>query len=496
MSQIDRAVALLEQGRTEDALKLTEPLAKGPNPSHQELATHSQILKVLKRHADALVFDQLAAERYGRSPVAWHNLGATLDDMGRAQEACAAMERGFALGLNAPESFRVYGRALMAANQHDRAEAAYKEAFGRQPANVELASEYANLVWMRRGDMSGAQHIMDFAFHSGAPPGGPILTKARLWEAAGERDKAADLLALAAQRLPQDVGVLLAAAHAQAERGEIADAERLVRSAQVLAPKSPGVLNQLTIVLLAAGKAEEALTAARKGLTISPDDQSLWGWAATAARAAGDPLYEALSNYEGNVAPYDIETPEGWPTLEAFLADLAVTLRRMHVYQQHPHNQSVRGGSQTMQMLVGSREPTLQALFKAVDAPIRAHIAKLGQGDDILRKRNTGDYRMAGAWSVLLRPGGFHTDHFHSQGWLSSAFYVETPTQALDRETREGWLRFGKPPIEVKPPMEADHYIRPRPGRLALFPSYMWHGTVPFTTDESRMTVAFDIVPA
>jgi hypothetical protein len=29
-----------------------------------------------------------------------------------------------------------------------------------------------------------------------------------------------------------------------------------------------------------------------------------------------------------------------------------------------------------------------------------------------------------------------------------------------------------------------------------LFPSYMWHGTTPFTTDETRMTVAFDLVPA
>lgn len=496
MSQIDHAVALLEQGRTEDAFKITEPLAKGPSPSHLELATHSQILKILNRHDEALTFDRLAAQKFSRSPVAWHNLGATLGDMGRAQEACDAMERGFALGLNAPESFRVYARALMAANQHDRAESAYKEAFRRQPANVDLASEYANLVWMRRGDMAGAQHVMDFAFHSGAAPGGPILTKAKLWEAAGEPDKAADLLAMAAQRLPQDVGVLLAAAHAQAERGRTDEAERLVRSAQVLQPKSPGVLNQLTIVLLAAGKPDEALAAARKGLALSPDDQSLWGWAATAARAAGDPLYGELSNYDANVAPYDIETPEGWPTLEAFLADLSVTLRRMHVYTQHPHNQSVRGGSQTLQMLVGSPEPTLQALFKAVDAPIRAHIEKLCHGKDILRKRNTGNYRMAGAWSVLLRPGGFHTDHFHSQGWLSSAFYVETPAQALDRETREGWLRFGKPPITLKPPMEADHYIRPQPGRLALFPSYMWHGTVPFTTDESRMTVAFDIVPA
>jgi hypothetical protein len=28
-----------------------------------------------------------------------------------------------------------------------------------------------------------------------------------------------------------------------------------------------------------------------------------------------------------------------------------------------------------------------------------------------------------------------------------------------------------------------------------LFPSYMWHGTVPFESFQSRITVAFDIVP-
>jgi hypothetical protein len=28
-----------------------------------------------------------------------------------------------------------------------------------------------------------------------------------------------------------------------------------------------------------------------------------------------------------------------------------------------------------------------------------------------------------------------------------------------------------------------------------LFPSYMWHGTIPFRSDEPRMTVAFDVVP-
>ncbi len=38
--------------------------------------------------------------------------------------------------------------------------------------------------------------------------------------------------------------------------------------------------------------------------------------------------------------------------------------------------------------------------------------------------------------------------------------------------------------------------LHPRAGSLALFPSCMWHGTVPFTDDAFRLTVACDMVPA
>ncbi len=30
---------------------------------------------------------------------------------------------------------------------------------------------------------------------------------------------------------------------------------------------------------------------------------------------------------------------------------------------------------------------------------------------------------------------------------------------------------------------------------LVLFPSYFWHGTVPFSSTQTRLTVAFDAVP-
>jgi hypothetical protein len=36
--------------------------------------------------------------------------------------------------------------------------------------------------------------------------------------------------------------------------------------------------------------------------------------------------------------------------------------------------------------------------------------------------------------------------------------------------------------------------VEPKPGRLVLFPSFLFHGTRPFASGE-RLTIAFDLVP-
>jgi hypothetical protein len=43
--------------------------------------------------------------------------------------------------------------------------------------------------------------------------------------------------------------------------------------------------------------------------------------------------------------------------------------------------------------------------------------------------------------------------------------------------------------------LHAQRVVRPEPGKLVLFPSYFWHGTVPFHSEKTRLTVAFDVVP-
>ena len=91
---------------------------------------------------------------------------------------------------------------------------------------------------------------------------------------------------------------------------------------------------------------------------------------------------------------------------------------------------------------------------------------------------------------MRLTGGGFHVAHFHPRGIVSSATYLAVPKT---KEPYEGWLEIGGVPAGFDLPLEPLYRIEPVPGRLALFPSYMFHGTRPFAEGE-RLTAAFDVV--
>ena len=90
---------------------------------------------------------------------------------------------------------------------------------------------------------------------------------------------------------------------------------------------------------------------------------------------------------------------------------------------------------------------------------------------------------------------GFHTKHLHPAGWISSAYYVAIPDAVQRGYGQEGWLKFGEPNFDcgLKEPIRRT--VQPAPGLLVLFPSYIWHGTLPFHSSQSRTTIAFDVVP-
>ncbi len=74
---------------------------------------------------------------------------------------------------------------------------------------------------------------------------------------------------------------------------------------------------------------------------------------------------------------------------------------------------------------------------------------------------------------------------------MAERLHVRVPR---DSKGREGWLKFGEAGTPTAPALHADHFIKPEPGTLVLFPSYFWHGTVPFTSSGTRLSCAMDIL--
>ena len=189
----------------------------------------------------------------------------------------------------------------------------------------------------------------------------------------------------------------------------------------------------------------------------------------------GDPLYCATFDLDFSAAE---------------LSALADVLRSLHRMKAPYPEQSVRGGTQTDRQLFFHPNAAIQAARAKVSAAVAAYIEGLPAPDaahSLLSPPRDQPLRFEGSWSVRLTGAGYHHSHTHVLGWISSALYL-----ALPDGDDNGKLAFGAPPPELELPLQTYRHIEPKAGRLALFPSTMWHCTEPFAAGE-RLTIAFDV---
>jgi tetratricopeptide (TPR) repeat protein len=235
----------------------------------------------------------------------------------------------------------------------------------------------------------------------------------------------------------------------------------------------------------------EAAAARAEPLAHGAEGNLIWPYLSIAWRMLDDPRWAWLEGDPSFVGEYDLRG--ALPPIDR----LAGLLRGLHLSTHQPLDQSLRGGTQTDGNLFQRIEPEIRTLRRAIADAVRAHIDQLPKPDPkhpLLSQRRDRPVRFAGSWSVRLTGSGHHAHHNHPVGWLSSAFYVVLPEAQPADGPDAGCLALGIPQAELGLDLPATRMIRPKAGHLALFPSTMWHGTMPFSAGE-RMTVAFDVAP-
>ena len=218
--------------------------------------------------------------------------------------------------------------------------------------------------------------------------------------------------------------------------------------------------------------------------------QMIWPYLSLIWRLRGDARAQWLDGAPPYIRTFDL----GYSAGE--LEELAAVLRPLHTARAPYIEQSVRGGTQTDtdRQLFFRAEPDIQKVRARACAAIRDYIAGMPPpvpGHPLLGIPR-GRILFSGSWSVRLSSHGFHVSHTHPMGWISSALYVSLPDLKQLGTAPAGWISFGSPPRGLGLSLSAYLQVEPKPGRLVLFPSTMWHETLPFD-DGERLVIAFDV---
>ncbi|MBT8079449.1 MAG: tetratricopeptide repeat protein [Gammaproteobacteria bacterium] len=426
--------------------------------------------------------------------VAHHNLGALLAQTSRSEEALDELDKSESLGVRGPELAYNRASALMGTFEFDAAEKTLVDSIHAGRPSLESLRMLARLRYMRGSD----DYVDEFRDAIAAAPDDVSLRVGlgQILSAAGQLDEAEAVFLEARDRNPSFAPVFTGLAGVYQEAGEFEKAVQNARAGAAAAPQDDQPTDMMIDALLSLGEAQEAMTLIAPKRVQHPFNQYYIATEATAARLLGDPRYEYLYDYERLVRPYELEAPAGWSSMQAFQEDLIPKLNERHRFHAQPLDQSLRAGTQTPRGLLADPDPVIKAFIGALSAPIEQYREQIGFDEKHpMRSRNRGSTHMTGCWSVRLRRGGYHVNHVHSEGWLSSAYYVSVPPEVQDSDAKSGWIKFGEPRYPV-PGATAEKYVQPHAGMLVLFPSYMWHGTMPIHGDEPRMTIAFDAVTA
>jgi Flp pilus assembly protein TadD len=422
-------------------------------------------------------------------------LGTLLAQQERAEEALAALERAESLGTRGFELEFARGVALTQLDRLEEAEHAYAGAAALRPRNAETQLNLAR-VRQARGDPDFVRSLA--AAVREAPQ--DVRLQEVLWALllrAGRGDVAEQLLR-EQLRGPSSAAPYLRFMLSQVlrEAQRLPEAETEALEAATALPEDSSVIENLVSILLSRGRPQEALPFIRTQRARIPAMQSWLAYEATAARLLEEPRYRELYDYQRFVRVYEVPLPAGFSSMAQFNAALLEALIAHQRSHALPLRASLRHGSQTTRNLIMEPDAAIRALLRAFEEPLRAYLAALGRdADHPFTARNSGAARIAGAWSVRLQRGGYHVNHYHERGWISSAYYLEVPEEAGDESLKSGWLKLGEPRFAT-PAAGVGCYVQPRPGQLVLFPSYMWHGTTPIHASQPRTAVSFDAVPA
>ncbi|WP_439537993.1 tetratricopeptide repeat protein [Methyloversatilis sp.] len=495
-----------QRGRNEQALA-TYRRAFALKPDFPELLYNMGVVQDALGHSDdAAASYRRALKLQPRFAVAWFNLGTVCERLQRTDDALAAYREAVAVEPGFVEAHANLGAALQKQGRHDEAVAAYRKALAIQPTAT---------AWFSLGTAQRDQGLLGDAAASYrqalALAPGYADAHSNLGEILRDQGDAAATIAAFRAALAIDP------AHGEAnynlgllhyDMGELAEAMPYFERAQIRDWQERVLYCLYKTRRFDVFRARLAdLIGARLPEDRHPEDRH----PAPPRRAVrhNSPMLATLSahhaanfrvadDYTFCPAPLDFVFHSHIDALsdasDALLADLLRDVTHAEIEARKQGR--LHHGIQSAGNLFRRSEPSFARLAALIGEQVARCRARLTGETCVFAQDFPPDTVFSSAWYVKMSKGGHLTSHIHETGWLSGVVYL-----AIPRDRPAGSLAGG---IEFSTdgddyPREHDDFPRktllPVAGDIVLFPSSLFHRTIPFESNEERICIAFDVKP-
>lgn len=389
------------------------------------------------------------------------------------------------------------GAAQQQAGDLDGAERSYRTALTINASNPEVHFNLGTVL-SRKHDHDGALSAYKEAIRLRPDHGGALRNLGHLLGRIGRFEEAIDPHRRAARIFQGDPSIAYDLGYALAVTGRADEALKVLGRALEAHPHTPDFMTMIALAHFRNGDPESALAYAEQALETRPGDNNGLAYKAMALNELGrHDEAKAIYDIDGLVMAEVVAAPDGFADIAAFNTAFEEMIRQHHSLEDSPLNRSLKGGQSTRELL-DSDHPAAQGFRQIINRAVAQYTESHPvDADHPFLARRPEETEVA-CWANIIRKGGFQDVHFHPPSWLSGVYYPKLPAAVAD-ETRkpEGWLEFGRAyymlDAKTEPPLRL---VQPQEGMIVLFPAYFGHRTVPFDTDEERISVAFDVMPA
>ena len=379
------------------------------------------------------------------------NLGTALRDLGKLEEAVTSYHKALALKPDYADAHNNLGNALKDLGKPEEAVASYHKALNLKP---DLAEAHNNL-------------------------GNALRDLGKPEEAISSYQKALNLK-------PDYVNAHNNLGLALRELGRLEDALQIFESIDT--PECYAHVLECLFALGEYDKFYEKQTASARNNEINTRVAAVNAFASHQLnRSDPHPFCPTPLKFVRVYEPLD-----GVDDADGFLRDLMDDLQSREAIWEPP-GKTTRHGFQTMSNLFKKPYGRLVELDRIIKDTIENYRFEFSSENCDFIRLFPKTLTLSG-WFIRLIKGGHQAEHIHSGAWLSGIFYLQMP-KCTDQE--EGSIELGlwgyDYPILNKSYPKNRFY--PKNGGIILFPSSLFHRTIPFHSDEERMSIAFDLLP-